>query len=94
MLAGTLGSLAVPTMRLKYYPAGVEPSWWTPFSEEVLDVIRMDPLHCQLQHFLDVIRGQAEPIVSARDGLYNLQIAEAIRESAIQRKLVHLIYRD
>jgi predicted dehydrogenase len=91
-VAGTLGSLAVPTMRLKYYPEGVDPSWWTPFVEEVLTVTRQDPLRCQLQHFLDVIRGEAEPIVSARDGLRNLQVTEAVKESAVQNKLVYLNY--
>lgn len=91
-VAGTLGSLAVPTMRLKYYSEGVDPSWWAPFTEDVLNVTRQDPLHCQLQHFLEVIRGEAEPIVSARDGLRNLQVTEAVRESAVQHKLVHLNY--
>lgn len=91
-VSGTLGSLAVPSMRLKHYPEGVDPSWWTPFAEEVLTVTRQDPLRCQLQHFLDVIRGEAEPIVSARDGLRNLQVTEAVRESAALNKLVHLNY--
>jgi predicted dehydrogenase len=91
-VAGTLGSLAVPTMRLKYYPEGVDPSWWTPFAEETLAVTRQDPLRCQFQHFLAVIHGEADPIVSARDGLRNLQVIEAVRESALQHKLVHLNY--
>lgn len=91
-VAGTLGSLAVPTMRLKYYPEGVDPSWWTPFTGEILDVTRQDPLRCQLQHFIEVISGEAEPVVSARDGLRNLQVTEAVRTSAHQQKLVHLKY--
>ena len=91
-VVGTLGSLAVPTMRLKYYPEGVDPSWWSPFAEEVLAVTRQDPLRCQLQHFLAVIRGEADPIVSARDGLRNLQVTEAIRESAALHTLIHLKY--
>jgi len=93
-VAGTKGSLSVPTMRLKYYPEGVDPSWWTPFTEEALTVNRKNPLRCQLQHFLDVIRGEATPIVSARDGLRNLQVTEAVRESATHHKLVHLNYKN
>ena len=89
-IAGTIGSLAVPTMRLKYYSDAVAPSWWTPFSEEVLPVLRRDPLCCQLEHFLEVIQGKSEPLVSAMDGLRNLQVSEAIYESAQKSKIVYL----
>jgi predicted dehydrogenase len=87
-IAGTKGSLAIPTMRLKYYETGTEPSWWIPFREEVLDVHREDPLTRQLDHFLRVIDGSCEPIVSAIDGLRNLMVTEAIRESAATQKTV------
>lgn len=90
MIAGTRGSLSVPTMRLKFYPEGVEPSWWTPYSEEVLAVQRLDPLACQLDHFLDVVEGKSEPLVSAEDGFRNLQVTEAIRASARDQRLVHV----
>ena len=77
-------------MRLKYYSDAVAPSWWTPFSEEVLPVLRRDPLCCQLEHFLEVIQGKSEPLVSAMDGLRNLQVSEAIYESAQKSKIVYL----
>jgi len=35
-----------------------------------------------MEHFGRVVRGEAEPIVSARDGLQNLRITEAIVEAA------------
>ena len=89
-VAGTRGSLAIPTMRIKHYAPEVDPSWWTPFSEEILDVTRSDPLSCQLQHFLEIIRGKVEPIVSARDGLRNLQVTEAVRNSALQKKMIQI----
>ena len=46
------------------------------------DVDRSDPLAHQLAHFCAVIRGEAKPLVSARDGLQNLRITEAIAEAA------------
>lgn len=91
-IAGTRGSLAIPTMRIKSYDQAADPSWWTPFSEEIVDVIRSDPLSCQLQHFVDIVKGKVEPIVSARDGLRNLQVTEAIRCSASQQKLIKINY--
>lgn len=90
MIAGTTGSLAIPTMRLKSYESETEPSWWVPFREEVLDIRREDPLTRQLAHFLQVIEGQCEPLVSARDGLRNLMVTEAVRQSAATQKTVYL----
>jgi predicted dehydrogenase len=35
-----------------------------------------------VEHFAAVIRGEAEPIVSARDGLNTLRVTEAVTEAA------------
>jgi predicted dehydrogenase len=87
-VCGTVGSLYVPTLRLLRYADGVDPSWWNPFVQENLQFERRDPLQCQLEHFLDVIKGNVQPLVSARDGLRNLQIVEAIRQSALSKQLI------
>lgn len=89
-IAGTVGSLAIPTMRLKYYSDGTEPSWWVPFTEEILETRRQDPLARQLDHFIDVIEGKCHPLVSAADGLRNLIVVEAIRESAAVKKIIYI----
>jgi predicted dehydrogenase len=89
-IAGTIGSMSVPTMRIKYYGQNTTPSWWSPFTEEIIKVERRDPLSCQLQHFIEVIKGTVAPIVSARDGLRNLQITDAVRISAQQKKLIYI----
>ncbi|NUP74457.1 MAG: Gfo/Idh/MocA family oxidoreductase [Sinomonas sp.] len=80
LIAGTRGSLGVPTMRLRTY-AG-EPSWWEPFESRTAAVERHDPLDAQLAHFAAVIRGDAEPLVTGRDGLQSLRVVEAILEAA------------
>ncbi|MEP6678194.1 MAG: Gfo/Idh/MocA family oxidoreductase [Betaproteobacteria bacterium] len=82
VVMGTLGSLSVPTMRLKTYPAAEERSWWKPFEQGVVDLVRDDPLKRQLEHFGAVIRGAAAPLVSARDGFENLRVTEAIALAA------------
>ena len=81
-IAGTLGSLAVPTMRLKRYANADDRSWWTPFEVSSLDPARDDPLARQIAHFCDVIRGKAAPLVTVRDGLQNLRVVEAIAQAA------------
>jgi predicted dehydrogenase len=80
VICGTTGSLAVPTMRLKVF-AGKR-SWYEPFEVSTLDVARTDPLANQVEHFAAVIRGEAEPIVSGRDGLNTLRVTEAVSEAA------------
>ncbi|WP_104526292.1 Gfo/Idh/MocA family protein [Blastococcus atacamensis] len=79
-LAGTAGSLSVPTMRLTTFEG--EPSWWAPFVASVVDVERPDPLANQVSHFAQVIRGRAAPLCSGRAGLRSLRVVDAVRESA------------
>ncbi|WP_165187181.1 Gfo/Idh/MocA family protein [Caulobacter soli] len=84
-ITGTLGSLDFPTMRLKTHPS---PSWHVPFVEEVIPVVRENPLERQLDNFLDVILGVADPVVTAFDGAQNVRVVEAIRRSAETKSLI------
>jgi predicted dehydrogenase len=90
VISGTNGSLSVPTMRLKTYPRPDDRSWWKPFEEGVVGVVREDPLKHQIEHFGAVVRGEAEPLVSARDGLANLRVTEAIIEASRSGRVVAL----
>ena len=82
VISGKHGSLSVPTMRLKRYGHGANRSWFEPFEASVAKVQLRDPLVQQLAHFCAVIRGEAQPLVSVRDGLRNLMIVEAVAEAA------------
>lgn len=90
MVAGTDGSLAIPTMRLKTYPRREDRSWWKPFEVGVVALQRDDPIRLQMEHFGAVVRGAAEPLVSARDGLANLRVTEAIVAAAQSGSTVEL----
>jgi len=81
-IIGSRGSLSVPTMRLKYYTRDEDRSWYKPFTCKTLELDRKDPLAEQIEHFGAVIRGQAEPLVTARDGLQNLRVTDAVVEAA------------
>lgn len=89
-LAGTMGSLAVPTMRMKTYAREADRSWWKPFEVGGEDVRRGDPIDFQLAHFAAVVRGEAEPLVTVRDGVQNLRVTEAIIQAAATGKVVKL----
>ncbi len=88
VIAGTHGSLSVPTMRLKTYPRDEDRSWWKDFEVGVVGMLRDDPLKHQIEHFGAVIRGEATPLVSARDGLQNLRITEAIAQASRTGQMV------
>jgi predicted dehydrogenase len=90
VVTGTNGSLSVPTMRIKTYPRPQDRSWWKEFEVGVVGMVRDDPIKHQLEHFGAVVRGEAEPLVTARDGLQNLRITEAIARAAAQGSTVHL----
>ncbi|OGB43726.1 MAG: oxidoreductase, partial [Burkholderiales bacterium RIFOXYC2_FULL_59_8] len=90
VITGTNGSLSVPTMRLKTYPRPEDRSWWKAFEVGVVGMVRDDPLKHQLEHFGAVIRGEAEPLVSAFDGLQNLRVTEAIADAAKSGQTIHL----
>jgi predicted dehydrogenase len=90
VITGTQGSLSVPTMRLKTFDGGATRSWFTPMTTGTLSVQRDDPLQHQLKHFIDVVRGHARPRVTARDGLNNLRVTEAIALAASNGSTVTL----
>ncbi|WP_342128907.1 Gfo/Idh/MocA family protein [Hydrogenophaga sp. OTU3427] len=90
VVTGTHGSLSVPTMRLKTYPRDEDRSWWKPFEVGTVGMLRDDPLKHQMEHFGAVVRGEASPLVTARDGLRNLQITEAIAEAAASGRVIEL----
>lgn len=90
VIAGTVGSLSIPTMRVKRYGNDADRSWWKPYETGVVDVVREDPLVLQMEHFGAVVRGEAEPLVSVRDGLANLRVTEAIARAARTGGVVEL----
>ena len=90
VISGTSGSLSVPTMRLKTYRDPQDRSWWKPFQVGKAPMTRADPITRQMEHFGAVVRGEAQPLVSARDGLANLRVTEAVARAAKSGAMVKL----
>ncbi|MES2943569.1 MAG: Gfo/Idh/MocA family oxidoreductase [Pseudomonadota bacterium] len=90
-IAGTKASMAVPTLRTwSYADDGREPGWFTPFVEKTLSLQAVNPLAAQLDHFCDLITGQAEPIITVADALQSLLTVEAVRQSIATGQTVTL----
>jgi predicted dehydrogenase len=90
LVCGTWGSLAIPTMRLQRYLKDEHRSWHKALDKTVVPTEVVDPLAAQIAHFCSVIRGDAEPWVSVRDGLQNLRVVAAIHEAARTGQIVHI----
>jgi predicted dehydrogenase len=55
-----------------------------------LELDPVDPLEQQMAHFVEVLRGLAEPRVTARDGLQNLRVVEAVAAAARSGRVVEV----
>ena len=87
-IGGTKGSLALPDLSL-WQHMGTR-SWWEPISAARMPFSTEDPLICQIDQFARVIQGIEPPLVSARDGMLNQQVLEAVVRSAREQIAIEL----
>lgn len=87
-IGGTEGSLTVPQLEVWSNPG--KRSWFEPLVRERVPYKAADPLQRQIGHFCAVIRGEAPPLVSGREGLETLKVIEAVRRSAATGELISL----
>ena len=88
LIGGTEASLSLPDARLWRHEGGG--NWKDSMGFESQAVENSDPLIAQMKHFVSVIEGKAEPLVSAEEGLNSLALAEAILQSADEGRAVVL----
>lgn len=79
-ISGTEASLAVPSLTV--YRHDGEQHWQVPMTLETLPRVEANPYVAQLEHLAAVARGEAEPLISARDAYRSLAVAVAIDDSA------------
>ena len=81
LIAGTKGSLAVPSLLHRWHEAGSE-SWGNPLMQLRAHVVPADAYHEQMRNFTGVIRGTEAPVLSGRGGTITLATTLAITQSA------------
>ena len=79
-VAGTLGSIAIPTLR-RWQVQG-EGSWNEAMRLETLSADAVNPLAKQLDHFCDVIEGRSPPKVTVDDAARSLSVTLAVVKAA------------
>jgi predicted dehydrogenase len=88
VIAGTEGSLALPSLTRWHYPAAK--GWQAPIARESIPVARANPYAAQLRHFAAVTRGEAEPVASAAEGARTLAATLAVTAAAESGREVRL----
>ena len=81
LIAGTRGSLSVPTLQHRWHAPGEE-SWNAALLQKRVPFRPADAYHEQMRNFSCVIRGTESPVLSGRDGAATLATTLAITESA------------
>jgi len=89
LLGGSNGSLSVPD--LKVWSHKGERNWWNPISGTIAPRDASDPLINQITNFADVIRGNADALVTGLDGLKTLLVIEAIQKAAQTQSLIEVM---
>lgn len=87
LIGGRKATLCVPTLNLwRHEQAGGH--WQQPLLRQQLQAERSLTYVNQLQHFVDIVRGDAEPLVPAREGMLSLATVLAIERAARESRSV------
>lgn len=86
---GTNGSIAFPTMKTYSYQQK-NYGWDYPLTEDQYDIPDNDPIRAELQHFISVLKGEAEPFVTGEDALETLKIILAAKKSAKEKSVIEV----
>jgi predicted dehydrogenase len=88
-IAGTLGSLSVPTLLHRWHEKGNE-HWHVPLTQKRHPVKPADAYVEQMRNFAGVIRGTEAPVLSGREGTLTLATTLAISLAAQSRAPVEI----
>lgn len=88
LIGGSKGSLSIPDLTVWNHQGAR--SWWNPISATSHSQDFSDPLVNQIEHFADVIVGDASPLVSGFEGMKTLQVIEAIQVSAQRGQSINI----
>jgi len=80
LVGGTKGSLTVP--RLDVWRHTKDDGWWCPIKQERVVAPEEDPLVWQIRNLIDVVRGEAKPVIDGREGLRTLETTMAVKRAA------------
>lgn len=84
--AGRSGGLSLPD--LSHWTHGPGGEWTKPLKRETVRFTQTDTYIAQMQHFGAVVRGKADPLVTCTDGIRNMEVVVAIKQSSASGQAV------
>lgn len=87
-IGGTKGALSLPQLEVLSYDGAS--SWHKPLQAHVPAVDPALPHMMQLKHFIKVVRGEEDPVVTPSDNVKTLRALTAIKQAAETGELVAL----
>jgi predicted dehydrogenase len=87
-ICGTEGSFTLPGLSLWRYPGAR--GWAEPLAQERTAPMHADPYDEQFRHLRAVVEGREAPLVSGRDAMATLRVAQAVHEAAASGAMVVL----
>lgn len=88
LIAGTRAAVTVPRLDLWHY--GETSHWMAPIATARDIVPEQDPLTLQMRHFCAVVRGEAKPLIDAREGTKTLETTLAVKRAAAAGGLIRI----
>ena len=85
-IGGSKGSLALPNLTIWKHKN--EPDWLSPISASKIPYEFSDPLVNQIQHFVEVIKKNTLPLITAETANKSIKVIEAMKVSSLKKKLV------
>jgi len=86
--AGRSGGLSLPDLsHWSHDPGG---DWTHRLNRDTVEFTQTDTYIAQMAHFGDVVRGKAEPLVTCADGIRNMEIVVAIKQSSATGRAVRI----
>ncbi|KAI5304844.1 hypothetical protein KEM55_009247, partial [Ascosphaera atra] len=78
---GSDATLSVPDMRVWSYYGQRQKSWAHALTVSRLEVMRVTSFDFQVQHLVDVVRGECEPLIGGGEAMRALVVCDAIKKS-------------
>lgn len=86
--AGRQGGLSLPD--LSHWTHGPGGNWYDALKRDIVPFTQTDTYIAQMDHFGQVVRGKAEPLVTCTDGIRNMEIVVAIKQSSERGRAVQI----
>ena len=91
----TKGSFDFPSLNIWHHDGKGDGDWSKPLATTQIEVPKVKPLHEQLSHFAQLVRGEATvPMVSGHDGLEALRLLEGINAAIASGSTLSMMSTD